>query len=275
MREHVCAVVERLQGLHKVCQIDAREHHGKTPLLVAVTANQPHIAYDLIRLGADVNAVDNQGQTALHMAAKYGYPEVIQVLLSTSRMPDLEVFDFEGHSPLHCAVLTHNRLHCETQQKLKLPKRRFDELESRKLKVMDCIGFLVQAGSCLASQDIKSSKSVLHLVVQAGNYSLLKYFLEVNTGTVPDFINMKAHGNTALHMAAALQNESQQEAIVRLLLACGADPSIRNLDNEQPVHLVQPGAAGEKIQALLRRGKGLMPVIHSTSQQSTRWHDTP
>ncbi|KAJ8397193.1 hypothetical protein AAFF_G00440270 [Aldrovandia affinis] len=273
MREHVCAVAERLWGLRRVCRINAREHRGKTPLLVAVTANQPHIACDLIRLGADVNAVDNRGQNALHMAAKHGYPEVMQVLLSTVTALDLKVFDFEGHSPLHCSVLAHNRLHRETQRQLELREKRCEELESGKLKVMDCIRLLLQAGSCLATQDIKSSKSVLHLTVQGGNYSLLRFFLEVNAGTVPDFVNLKAHGNTALHMAAALHSESQQEAMVRLLLDHGAHPSLRNLDNEQPVHLLPPGPTGETIRGLLRRGKCLMPSVHPPSHQSTRQRD--
>ncbi|XP_043935006.1 NF-kappa-B inhibitor delta-like isoform X1 [Protopterus annectens] len=61
-----------------------------------------------------------------------------------------------------------------------------------------------------------------------------------------DFVNMKAHGNTALHMAAALRNEINQEEIVKLLLKHGADPSIKNLENEQAIHLVQQGEDGSK-----------------------------
>lgn len=51
----------------------------QTPLLVAVTARQPAIVHDLIQAGADVNAVDNKGQSALHLAATYGYAQVLQV----------------------------------------------------------------------------------------------------------------------------------------------------------------------------------------------------
>lgn len=51
----------------------------QTALLVAVTANHPYIAHDLIMLGADINMVDDKGQTALHLAATYGFLEVIQV----------------------------------------------------------------------------------------------------------------------------------------------------------------------------------------------------
>lgn len=57
----------------------------------------------------------------------------------------------------------------------------------------------------------------------------------------------QAHGNTALHMAAALPPGPSQEAIVRHLLAAGADPTLRNLENEQPVHLLRPGPGPEGV----------------------------
>lgn len=52
----------------------------QTSLLVAVTANQPEIVYDLLSLGADINACDVNGQTALHLAADYGFHMVLQVI---------------------------------------------------------------------------------------------------------------------------------------------------------------------------------------------------
>lgn len=51
----------------------------QTALLVAVAANQPEIVHDLLSLEADINAYDMNGQTALHLAAQYGFPVVLQV----------------------------------------------------------------------------------------------------------------------------------------------------------------------------------------------------
>lgn len=53
----------------------------QTALLVAVAANQPEIVQDLLSLEADINACDVNGQTALHLAAHYGFPMVLQVIL--------------------------------------------------------------------------------------------------------------------------------------------------------------------------------------------------
>ena len=57
------------------------------------------------------------------------------------------------------------------------------------------------------------------------------------------------NGNTALHVAASLQYRVTQLDAVRLLMRKGADPSTRNLENEQPVHLVPDGPVGEQVRA--------------------------
>ncbi|NXY87781.1 IKBD inhibitor, partial [Alcedo cyanopectus] len=229
MRAYTLAAAERLKCLRR---LDAKEHRGKTPLLVAVTARQPAIVYDLIQTGADVNAVDNKGQSALHLAATYGYAQVLQVG---------EAFlVLNGHTPLHCAVLAHNALLREQGHQLVTEEQQRD-LQHQSQELESCIHLLVQMGASIYSRDMKSNKTVLHYTVQDGNISLLRYFLELNAFKSKDFVNNKAHGNTALHMAAALPGDKNQREIIQLLLHHGADPSIRNLDNDQPIHMAPPG----------------------------------
>ncbi|XP_048824396.1 POU domain class 2-associating factor 1 isoform X1 [Lagopus muta] len=251
MRAFTLAAAERMKELRR---LDAKEHRGKTPLLVAVTARQPAIVHDLIQAGADVNAVDNKGQSALHLAATYGYAQVLQVILSQGLPLDLEMKDFEGHTPLHCAVLAHNTL-LRDRGRLALPEQQSEELQHQSWELETCVQQLVQAGASIYSRDVKSNKTVLHYTVQDGNVSLLRYFLELNAFKSKDFINSKAHGNTALHMAAALHGDKNQKEIIQLLLDHGADPSIRNLDNDQPIHMAPSGKAGDQVRHLLKRGK--------------------
>ncbi|NXR44459.1 IKBD inhibitor, partial [Hippolais icterina] len=216
----------------------------QTPLLVAVTARQAAIVHDLIQAGADVNAVDNKGQSALHLAATYGYAQVLQVgevlciFLVLSSPPSH--IPFPGHTPLHCAVLAHNTL-LRDQGRQALTEEQHRELQQQSRELESCIHLLVQTGASIYSRDVKSNKTVLHYTVQDGNVSLLRYFLELNAFKSKDFVNNKAHGNTALHMAAALPGDKNQKEIVQLLLEHGADPSIRNLDNDQPIHMAPPG----------------------------------
>uniref|UniRef100_A0A8C3XD45 IKBD inhibitor n=1 Tax=Cyanoderma ruficeps TaxID=181631 RepID=A0A8C3XD45_9PASS len=230
LRAHTLAAAERMKALRR---LDAKEHRGKTPLLVAVTARQADIVHDLIQAGADINAVDNKGQSALHLAATYGYAQVLQVR--------------RGHTPLHCAVLAHNTL---------LRDQGSQAVTEEQHRDLSCRTFLIRLG------DVKSNKTVLHYTVQDGNVSLLRYFLELNAFKSKDFVNNKAHGNTALHMAAGLPGDKNQKEIIQLLLEHGADPSIRNLDNDQPIHMAPPGKAGDQVRHLLKKGK-VSPAFNS------------
>uniref|UniRef100_A0A8C0H7C7 NFKB inhibitor delta n=1 Tax=Chelonoidis abingdonii TaxID=106734 RepID=A0A8C0H7C7_CHEAB len=215
-------------------RLEIKEHKGKTPLLVAATANQAELVRDLLALGADANAADHKGQTLLHLAATYGFPNgvlaVRGLLLPLLLSPP-------GQTPLHCAVISHNK----ALQALGVGTLTPERLQ----EMLACIQTLLHMGADYTSQDIKSSKTVLHLAVQDGNLPLVQFFLQLPGPR--QFINMKAHGNTALHMAAALPSPPCQESLVQLLLSRGADPSARNLENEQPAHLLPPGPTGDQV----------------------------
>ncbi|XP_053307540.1 NF-kappa-B inhibitor delta [Spea bombifrons] len=241
-------------------RLDAKEHNGKSPLLVAVAANQPHIVCDLIMLGADVNASDKNGQTALHVAGTYGLSDILKVLLSLQHQLniDVEARNYDGLTPLHCAVICHNAAYTS---RMTHPT---SETQQQEQETLTCVQLLLQLGANCTSQDIKSNKTILHLAVQAGNIPLVKFILDLPHADLHGLINMKAHGNTALHMAAALPPVRSTEYLIQLLLCSGGDPSTRNLENEQPAHLVSPGEYSEQIKLLLKRRR-----VMSSSRQSS------
>uniref|UniRef100_A0A667XWM7 Uncharacterized protein n=1 Tax=Myripristis murdjan TaxID=586833 RepID=A0A667XWM7_9TELE len=203
LRECAFAAAERLRELGR---LDAKEHKGKTALLVAVTANQPEIVQDLLSLGADVNACDVNGQTALHLAANYGFPRVLQVILSSGAAVNIEASNFEGNCMSEHLYLF-----------LRITYSGVPRVIEKHLK------------------EIKSNKTVLHLAVKDGNIDLVRHLLRIPLPNLKEFVNMKAHGHTALHMAAGLHGSPHQEEMLRLLLGRGADPSIRNLENDPSV----------------------------------------
>ncbi|CAN9514340.1 unnamed protein product [Ophioblennius macclurei] len=247
LREYAFAAAERLRDIGK---LDAKEHKGKTALLVAATANQSEILQDLLSLGADINACDVKGQTALHLAAQYGYPGVLQAILSSRSAFNLETRNFEGMTPLHCAAISHSA----TAKALSTAAGAADvNLQTKAGEKLSCVQMLLNARASLTSQEIKSNKTVLHLAVKEGNIELVRYLMRISLPNLKDFVNMKAHGHTALHMAAGLHNDPHQEEILQLLLGRGADPSIRNLENDQPAHLLQSGAQGEQLRLMLKK----------------------
>jgi ankyrin repeat protein len=95
---------------------DLPQATGVTPLMAAAGVNTAdidtrgrfktqdqalHAARLLLDAGADVNARDMRGQTALHGAASRGYTELVQLL--AERGADLRAADATGATPLDAA----------------------------------------------------------------------------------------------------------------------------------------------------------------------------
>ena len=70
--------------------------------LVETAAGSVDRVRDLIARGADVNARNYKGQTALHCAARAGFVEIVSLLLEHGAEVDLR--DRAGHTPLMTAL---------------------------------------------------------------------------------------------------------------------------------------------------------------------------
>ena len=75
---------------------------GDPPLVEAARRGDTDAVISLLDRGADVNAAQGDGMTALHWAAKRGSLEMAEVLLSSGARVD-EVTRIGQHSPLHLA----------------------------------------------------------------------------------------------------------------------------------------------------------------------------
>ena len=76
--------------------------NGWTVLMHAIHKNQPRSVAALLRGGAQVNAKSTKGQTALIMAAGYGYTEIVQMLLDNGA--DVRLTNSSGQNALDAAV---------------------------------------------------------------------------------------------------------------------------------------------------------------------------
>uniref|UniRef100_A0ABM5FX61 NF-kappa-B inhibitor zeta isoform X1 n=2 Tax=Pogona vitticeps TaxID=103695 RepID=A0ABM5FX61_9SAUR len=248
-------LARKMAALH---MLDIKEHNGQSALQVAVAANQHLIVQDLVSLGAQVNTTDCWGRTPLHVCAEKGHAQVLQAIqkgaIVSNQYVDLEATNYDGLTALHCAVVAHNAVVHDLQSQQSPHTPEVQELRLKSKRLADTIKFLIQLGSSVEARDRKSGRSALHLAAEEANVELLRLFLELPTCL--SFINAKAYnGNTALHVAASLQHRVTQLDAVRLLMRKGADPSARNLENEQPVHLVPDGPVGVEV-----RMRGLFRV---------------
>uniref|UniRef100_A0A8C4RK25 NFKB inhibitor zeta n=1 Tax=Erpetoichthys calabaricus TaxID=27687 RepID=A0A8C4RK25_ERPCA len=241
--------------------LNVKEHNGQSALQVAVAANQHLIVQDLLSLGAQINTADRWGRTPLHVCSEKGHAQTIQAiqktLMKNGQQLDLEAINYEGLTALHTAVITHNAVVHELQKARQPRSPHVQELLLKNKRLVDSVKLLLQMGASVQAKDRKSGRSAVHMAAEEANVELLRLFLD-HPGSL-NVINAKAYnGNTALHVAASLQNRLAQVDAVRLLMRKGADPSARNLENEQAVHLVSEGPSGEQVRRILK-GKAAQP----------------
>jgi len=89
--------------------VNARDEYGRTALSLACRRDRLGVVRTLISSGADVNAADtraeapcNSGMTPLHWAAGRGHTGVVELLLASGAGVDAR--DDEGLTPLHSAL---------------------------------------------------------------------------------------------------------------------------------------------------------------------------
>ncbi|XP_017313475.2 NF-kappa-B inhibitor zeta [Ictalurus punctatus] len=250
----------------KMCEIgmlDVKEHNNQSAFQVSVAANQHLIAQDLLSMGALVNTTDSWGRSPLHVCAEKGHTLILQAIQKAMQnnglKVNIEAVNYDGLTALHMAVLTHNAVVQELSHVVAPQSPQNAALMQKRKLLGECINTLLLMGASYGSKDRKSGRTVLHMAAEEANVELLRLFLDQ-----PDslsVINAKAYnGNTALHMAAAQNGRQAQADAVQLMMRRGADPSIKNLENEQPIQLVPEGPVGDQVRRVL---KGRGPQVRS------------
>lgn len=93
--------VDQALFLHKK-QINVPDYNGATPLLYSAIWNLCGIARRLLKHGADASIANHQGQTALHFAVRHQSPTLTSVFIKAKA--DLDAVNVEELTPLHIAL---------------------------------------------------------------------------------------------------------------------------------------------------------------------------
>jgi ankyrin repeat protein len=90
--------------LHSGAKVDAPDHRGM-PLLVSTGFFDPTVTTILLEAGADTNAADREGETALMKASGCGVKETIKILIE--HRADVNRKDLKGRTALMHAAAGH------------------------------------------------------------------------------------------------------------------------------------------------------------------------
>ncbi len=100
---HIAADRGNVQRIHSLLRhgadLEARDLDGYTPLMIAISVEEPEAVNRLLEAGADITTQNNGGDTPLHIAARNSNPDLTARLLEADANPKLR--NAEGHTPLH------------------------------------------------------------------------------------------------------------------------------------------------------------------------------
>lgn len=180
--------------LHNLLLLQNRQ--GETCLHLAAALNKGKILMELLHYGADSNAVDQNGDTALHVAVKKNYEECVATLLLNDKI-DLNILNDNGFAPLHLAIKNKN-------------------LNAVKMIQMKALASKV---SCFSIVETKHGNNALHIAIESGAKEIAEYILR-NHLIKSSAKNLSGH--TPLFLANALKDSE----LVKLLLKYNVDEKV-------------------------------------------------
>ncbi|CAK7272647.1 hypothetical protein SEPCBS119000_005236 [Sporothrix epigloea] len=203
---------------HGYADTEARDTDGLTPLLWAVTHGNLQLAEALLdeslgRAVADVTAVNDSGETALHMAAKASHEAMVRLLLRYRADPN--ALCKYGWTPLH------------------FPS--YNDQEAM-------VSLLLDANANVHAE-MPGGRTALHLAASQGSEAVVRLLLRYKADP-----NVTSRGaRTPLHDAA----RRGHEAAVLLLLDAGANVNTKRFDGVTALHLAARNGSEAVVKMLL------------------------
>ena len=203
--------------------INNADSDGKTCLISAASKGSPDLVKLFCDRGAATDAVDHQGQTALHKACISGHVETVRVLLAHT-CQQINSRDNAFMTPLDCAVVSRN---------------------------VDVASLLSQAGA----DNTKFTVQELHKAAERGDTKMVDLLLDL--GIAVDSFNRE--GRTALQCAV----DHESVLVLELLIERQATVNIRtptvfntSIPNDCPTPLIAASVRGhvEIVKILLKAG---------------------
>ncbi|KAH3838829.1 NF-kappa-B inhibitor cactus-like [Dreissena polymorpha] len=184
----------------------------QTPLHLAVIMRMMDIVRQLMCAGADVTAVDRNGNTPLHIACRDGLYEIVRYLLEPvrhgeiqrnpydipyQRIPqDFDIANYDGLTCLHLAVMNRH---------------------------MDILQHLIERDVDLNMIERKAGRTVLHMTCISGDVKLVRTLMSVRSCN----IDARTYsGYTPLDLA----RDYNQDGVYTILAAAGAKHSAESVD---------------------------------------------
>jgi ankyrin repeat protein len=248
------ALVQRL--LAAGAKPDATRWNGETALMIAAGAGSVEAVRHLVLRGANANTRDpRRGQTALMWAAAEGHADVVEALIEIGA--EVKAASKNGFTPLVFGVTKNNvpsikaLLRAGADPSLPLASGSFPLAVAMSYRHTEAALALIEGGANVNIRD-RAGFSPLHAAAQQGDVAVVRELLargvDPNIRTPRSLAAGRGGGGgfrpgpsgeqTALMMAA----RGDYEELMRVLVAGGADPSLRAQDGSNVLMAAAGGA---------------------------------
>lgn len=290
---------------HRLGAVNIKDRNGITPLIAAAASGAEML--ELLRAGANVDACDNEGRTAIYWAAIMGNLGAIRVLtedlcklLQEKGLSELEskaliksninIAAYDGTTPL--MVLTQSRpemieilidygadssvlqepqrISLEEFKRLKEEsQRRFEEEQRRQQSKL--LETAKQQQEKIAEKQLQALNDDLLEAARCGDVKQIEWLLAKGA----DIRATSKEGWSVLHMAVTMRQNANYIEVVRLLLPLGAHINAVDVSGQTPLHWAVSFGLKEVVEFLLQHGadpnavdKDLQTVLHIAAKKS-------
>eukprot|EP01060_Flectonema_neradi_P013951 TRINITY_DN20674_c0_g1_i1.p1 TRINITY_DN20674_c0_g1~~TRINITY_DN20674_c0_g1_i1.p1 ORF type:complete len:546 (+),score=90.54 TRINITY_DN20674_c0_g1_i1:47-1684(+) len=204
-------------------RINAKGRFGHSPLFTAVKWNYIDIVEKLLQSGADVDQSTSEGMTSLLQACHSGNQSIVELLLKHD--PDIQKINKAGDNALHIACKVGNPFLIRLLLDANCDHRVSNKVGKIPLHIL-----------CASAPTVPESMECLKMLV-AANYSSI-------------LVNAKdIYGNTPL-MSACMRFPDA----VKFLLESGSDPSLKNSDGRTAIFFASAAGLSSVVTLLLNVG---------------------
>ena len=213
--------------LQNGANIEAKNNHGATALHAACSSlfDCVKAVEILVEKGAKINTRDSLGITPLHLAASHGQNSILDILLQN--YANIEASNNHGRTPLHAAC---GSFFLSVKAVEKLVEK------GAKINAKDSLGF-----------------TPLHLAASHGQNLILEMLLK-NGANIEAETNL---GHRSLHFAVNIPNgeiASDYEKAAKILIQMGARLDIKGGDGQAPIHLAVLKRRSSMVAMLVKNG---------------------
>ena len=100
-------IIEHLKETDDI-DVNIRDNNNNYLITYAILFNKKDVVSLLINKGSKLDVIDDDGRSILYMAIKYGYTDILKLLLNFNRthigISLVDIQDRNGNIPLHYAI---------------------------------------------------------------------------------------------------------------------------------------------------------------------------